>query len=682
MKLNKITIENFRSYFSLNTVEFSTNPDKPITIIIGTNGGGKSSLMNAIQWCFFNKVMAGTENPSHLRHDDCNPNDRYSVELEFNHNNQNYRLMRGWNPQATDYFILQEILSDGELGPKIIPPSRMLGKILPEELKDWFFYNAEKSVEDLNLDGSRAFKTAMRQIQGFTLIDQLIDDLSKVAVRKQNEIERQSKNKAVSELRVQIDALEAEAAPIVAARLQLVEDIAKLNDGRLTLNKQLNEIPKTAPLQNERDQKKGDLDKKRAHLRKKEEDKVLFLGKFLPSILLKSMVNARTDRIPQEKEKEIIVQFPHGNELFAKIEKAGECICGRPVNKGSQEEKKLLALKAVAIKPSFNNRIAGLNLTIEEINVMFQKFEGELAEKDNLIKEDNVEIASIESRLNEIKIELDKIGSTDSKIKLIEDKLTEIDKAISANQRSLGSKDQLLGSINDDIKKLEIEMKAASNNEDKSDAIETLVSKVNKIKTYAEKKLINDERVSLNLILVELNNLLEKSSYSNARAEINPETYEVKLRESKVKSEKEKLMSTGEAELLKYFFIATILGLASKKTQSKLKYLANPTSCPLIMDAPFTTMGGDFIKGAVGAITDRLEQVILLGLPDNYIKYEDLIKNKVGNIYLVIKADKSERSVSKELPSKHKILGKEYDLVTYGNKINDQPVSQTILKKL
>lgn len=280
MKLNKITIENFRSYFSLNTVEFSTNPDKPITIIIGTNGGGKSSLMNAIQWCFFNKVMAGTENPSHLRHDDCNPNDRYSVELEFNHNNQNYRLMRGWNPQATDYFILQEILSDGELGPKIIPPSRMLGKILPEELKDWFFYNAEKSVEDLNLDGSRAFKTAMRQIQGFTLIDQLIDDLSKVAVRKQNEIERQSKNKAVSELRVQIDALEAEAAPIVAARLQLVEDIAKLNDGRLTLNKQLNEIPKTAPLQNERDQKKETSIKSERTYVKKKKIKFYFLESF------------------------------------------------------------------------------------------------------------------------------------------------------------------------------------------------------------------------------------------------------------------------------------------------------------------------------------------------------------------------------------------------------------------
>ncbi len=682
MKLNKITIENFRSYFGVNTVEFSTDPDKPITIVIGTNGGGKSSLMNAIQWCFFNKLMAGTKHPSHLRHDDCNSNDRYSVELVFNHNNQNYSLMRGWNPQAQDYFILQEILSDGELGPRITPPNRMLGKILPEELKDWFFYNAEKSVEDLNLDGSKAFKTAMRQIQGFTLIDQLIEDLSKVAIKKQNEMERQSKNKAVSDIRAQIDALEAKARPIIKARLDLGEDITKLKEGRLALNKQLNEIPKTAPLQNERDQITSNLNKKRASLRKKEEEKVLFLGKNLTSILLKSMVNARTESIPQEKEKEIIVQFPHGNELFAKIEKAGECICGRPVTKGSPEEKNLLALKADAIKPSFNNRIAGLNLTIEEINTMFQNFEGELAEKDNLIKEDNADIASMELRLDEIKAELGKLGNSDNKIKLIEDKLNEIDKDITANQISWGAKDQQLSSINDEIKKLENEKKNASNNEEKSDAIESLVSKVNIIKKYAEKKLINDERVSLNLILVELNNLLEKYSYSNSRAEINPDTYEVKLKESKVKSEKEKLMSTGEDELLKYFFIATILGLASKKTQSKLKYLANPTSCPLIMDAPFTAMGGDFIKGAVGAITDRLEQVILLGLPENYIKYEELIKNKVGKIYLAIKADKSERSKSKELPSKHKILGVEYDLVVYGNKFNNQSVSQTILKEI
>jgi DNA sulfur modification protein DndD len=637
--------------------------------------------MNAIQWCLFNKVMAGTKEPKKIRHEDCASNERYSVELEFNHKEQNFKLIRGWNSSADDYFILQEVLEAGDLGPRITPPERLLRKILPEELKDWFFYNAEKSVEDLNLDGSAAFKTAMRQIQGFTLIDQLIDDLSKVKKRKQSEIERQGKNKAVSDLRIQVDKLDAEAAPLKSEKQDLSDEIRRLKEGKQKLYAQLLDIPKSKPYEVEREQLKPQLDRFKASLRKKEEEKILFLGRYLPAILLKSSVNSRTDKIAQEKEKEIIVQFPHGNELFAKIEKAGVCICGRPVTKGSIEESNLNALKADAIKPSFNNRIAGLNLTITEINSMVEGFEYELSERDKVIKEDNDSISKLEARLEEIALAIAKLGDSDNKIKEIEDLLSVIDKQLDASQKTWGSKDERLRVINTQIEKLEREIIEASNNETKSQGVEALLEKINKIKTYAEKKLEHDEKVSLNLILVELNNLLEKHAYSNSRALINPETYEVKLRESGDKT-RDKLMSSGEDELLKYFFIATILGLANKQTQAKLKYLANPTSCPLIMDAPFTKMGGDFIKGAVGTITDKLEQVILLGLPDDYLKYEDLIKNKLGKKYLVVKADKDSRSESKTKPSKHKILGQDYDLVVYDNKVQGKSVSQTIIEAI
>ena len=184
----------------------------------------------------------------------------------------------------------------------------------------------------------------------------------------------------------------------------------------------------------------------------------------------------------------------------------------------------------------------------------------------------------------------------------------------------------------------------------------------------------------MNLILIELNTLIEKYLYANIFAQINPETYEVKCYEAG--SKEKKILSTGEFELLKYLFISTILGLASKKTQAKLKYLTPPTSFPLIMDAPFTAMDTDFLQGAVDTITNKLEQVILLALPSAFIEYEELIKDKLGKKYLVVKADKLSRSKSKEEPKKYRIFGQEQDFVVYENNVNGTPVSQTIVRPI
>jgi DNA sulfur modification protein DndD len=395
---------------------------------------------------------------------------------------------------------------------------------------------------------------------------------------------------------------------------------------------------------------------------------------------LKNLVNTRSEKIPQEKDKEIIVQFPHGNELFANIERKGLCICGRPVTKGSIEERNLNALKSDAIKPSFNNRVAGLNLTISEINSLFEGFQEELEKRDVDIKADNEALKSVEERLEEIESEINALAGTDQKVKAIEENLNKINDAIDLNNSQIGSKGRELRDINSKISSLNIEIANASNNETKSEGLELFLDKIDQIKKYATNKLLNDEKISLRLIQIELNGLLDKYLYANAFAQINPETYEVKCYETG--SKEKKILSTGEFELLKYLFIATILGLASKKTQAKLKYLTPPTSFPLIMDAPFTAMDTDFLQGAVDTISNKLEQVILLAIPKAFIEYEDLIKEKLGKKYLVVKADKLSRSESKEEPKKYKIYGQEQDFVIYDNNVSGKPVSQTIVRAI
>ena len=56
MLFKQITIQNFRQFKERVTVNFSTDPQKNVTIIMGENGTGKTSLEQAFTWCLYNKT--------------------------------------------------------------------------------------------------------------------------------------------------------------------------------------------------------------------------------------------------------------------------------------------------------------------------------------------------------------------------------------------------------------------------------------------------------------------------------------------------------------------------------------------------------------------------------------------------------------------------------------------------
>ena len=57
MIIESITIENFRQYKGPVTVDFSLDKSKNFTIIRGTNGAGKTNLLNALTWCLYGEEL-------------------------------------------------------------------------------------------------------------------------------------------------------------------------------------------------------------------------------------------------------------------------------------------------------------------------------------------------------------------------------------------------------------------------------------------------------------------------------------------------------------------------------------------------------------------------------------------------------------------------------------------------
>ena len=47
MLLKKMNLENFRQFIGTQSIDFSTEPDRNVTIILGENGSGKTTLAQA-----------------------------------------------------------------------------------------------------------------------------------------------------------------------------------------------------------------------------------------------------------------------------------------------------------------------------------------------------------------------------------------------------------------------------------------------------------------------------------------------------------------------------------------------------------------------------------------------------------------------------------------------------------
>lgn len=98
MKIKKIEIEGFRGFVNKQTFEFA-----PVTILFGVNGTGKSSTLNAVEWCLWGKKCIGRNTGIRerinweVKNRNFDPNPKVKIEFE-----DGTQLEREWLSEERD----------------------------------------------------------------------------------------------------------------------------------------------------------------------------------------------------------------------------------------------------------------------------------------------------------------------------------------------------------------------------------------------------------------------------------------------------------------------------------------------------------------------------------------------------------------------------------------------------
>jgi DNA sulfur modification protein DndD len=255
MIITRLVVHNFGTYrgrFELNLKP--PTPSKPVVLFGGLNGGGKTTLLDALQLVLYGKFAQcsnrGTLNyEEFLRrsiHRNVPPSEGAAIEIEFTHTTegkeQTYCVLRAWSVRESGVREHLEVYR-GE-GPKaacVHDPvlseswSEQIEEFIPVRLSKFFFFDGEKIETLANLEESRdVLATAIRALLGLDLVDQLATDLVVLERRKRALQKSVEEQQALASLQQEAESIRERRTALFEQRghLQSLVDRAKVQAER------------------------------------------------------------------------------------------------------------------------------------------------------------------------------------------------------------------------------------------------------------------------------------------------------------------------------------------------------------------------------------------------------------------------------------------------------------------
>lgn len=377
MRLKELTLENYKIFYSTNTLEFDTN--KKIFVIEGMNGYGKSTLVESIFFALYGKAQGTIINDYAVQRGE----NFCRVSLEFEHNGNNYRVDRKIIDKKEEFTL--KINGTSSSNPNI-------ENIIPESVTKFSMLDGEKfaRIIDANLD--------LEAVWGMKELRNTESDLKRLKSKLESSLSRVEKMKLVMRKILKLDTDRVEARKLEKLIMQENEKIKALG---------------------------SKIDRLERLIRAKEflEEERKFIQNF-PALISSTLLEEAVKVILKRRDEAVKARLKQGRlsaeiELLEKVLAEEKCLCGSKLSTshfGKREVAKLLSelrkdkeLFASLPLERYAQSSYELNLATEKarvlnINVAELKKERKQLSED-LAKARNLNPVSLAKELEEVKLE-------------------------------------------------------------------------------------------------------------------------------------------------------------------------------------------------------------------------------------------------------------------------------------
>ena len=664
MLLKRIKLRDFRCYLSENEIEFATDPERNITLIHGENGVGKTALLNAIMWTFFEKLTSNFRNQKDLLNHAAKKSGRTScsVEIEFEEEGRDFLIKRThYHANPRTKLQLWEIYENGTFSAEKSDPAYFINGTIPPEMAEYFFFQGEGSsaVEDKNKEGVLA--NAIRNILGFKVATSLRDTLKKI----EKDVRKQKAGLDTSGEATRIEAALSDSEEKLARSLEKTEETkGKLDTQQVELKNadaQLEKI-KNKDLQSLRDRERRIMRDLKAEKNDRVEIKKQKIGaikEYAWAVFGADFADQSQDFIDESVISGNLPE-PYNQKFIKGILSEKICICGACLAPGSEAWNMITGMLATAANPVLQNRLLGIRAHIDSIQTLSKQAPDRIKEiskkaskNEHLIEDLGAELKSVINSIKEIPEEA---------ITRLQTKKSNLGQDIARLNRELGAAQQKIETLNREIKQKKAELGRLQPNSDLLGILETKVAFLQDMQSCITTHLDKAESDVRTHVYHKVNNILEQFSRHDYKIRVSPGDFKIHLvdRDDNIAGH-----GDGLNLLLNLTITVALIEFAADRKNVKDSILSAATVAPLVIDAPFGVLDDAYRKVVVSHLPKHAKQLVFFVSSSQWSReMDDEVRARLGREYCLVMEESSPQE-GKDI-DEIDIRGERFVLSKYG----------------
>lgn len=624
MKLNYITVKNFRQYYGEQTIRFATDAHRHVTVIQGINGAGKTSLFTSINWCLYGgdfftedigefvskRAQADWESGDDLHAiietasesvSPTNPGSlETSVELGFTYQGAQYCAKRVHNwPRGSRLtsFSLEKI---GDGHPHLdAAAAELIQSIVPAKVSVHFFFDGEK-IDNFTKPGHEEdVQSAVRNILRIEAVDQGIKHLNSLIADYQREL-RQHATGETEHLHADRANKKVERDKLAAERKRYQKEVSLAENQKRQIDEKLKANAASRELADER--KEIELNLKQLRVEKKEVHRKIrklanrgFISVGQP-VLGKALGILRETEVPIGIPESVLEDLIHQMR----------CLCGRDIQDGSPEHQILGNLLKQAVSPELGYAVRETEREMKRFLDQAESIPGKL--KSALDEDQRLErlIKAKEARVKGIANELE--GFNDDEVQNLLESRVKYESDIRSLEAEINPITDSLRKIDEDIAALDKQLRSQEVVEEKAKHLRNCQELAEDV-SYAMKGIYDLYEAEMRgAVETETQAIFKQlvwkgGQFQDVRLDKN---YVLRVIDRYGKEARPE-MSAGERQVLSLSFIAAMARVAARTLLPNTH--AEPF--PIVMDTPFGRLSTQHRENITAKIPDIATQLIL-----------------------------------------------------------------------
>ncbi len=629
MKLISLEMLNFRQFRGHQEIVFPSDDGRNVTVILGDNGSGKTTILNAFIWTLFDEFTDDLQQKERVINDGvwAEADEGSKVEaycqVMFEHRGSVYTVKRSimsevgaaaaQGGRAKTKLTLK--VKDSTGNTEVRNPTDVIEGILPPRLYRFFFFNGERIDRLAEESAFREIEEATKTLLGLEVLERAQRHLRKVGESFDTELQSVGSTEQ-RELSEELEAERALKEGLAVRRDEAQKEEQAAEERRRKIGKQLKDLEEAKELQSRRERLEQERKLAIGAIEKAGIDRDRAVASSGFHALLEPLAERAAERVGALESKGEL-PAPYKESFIDELLETGECVCGRHLIAGEEPYESVVKYRASAGVGETEEALIRIKAHTAYAREAKERVLEELSQTRSVEAEATSKELQCVEELNEISRQLNGFPSAD--ISKLEDSY---EKAVLMGKEAFSRKDQVEKEIEACLSRCEQLGRRLQEAEIKSEkaALAMKRSKVSYEAATGAQTIFNTLKDNVRSRLdSKVKETFAEISYKDREPSINEEFELTLFDTSDGKRRLPSVKSTGENQILSVSFVGGLASLAREFEEAnqdgdQVEELVRGRGgiYPVVVDSPFGSLDTDYGRDVARLLPQLTPQTVIL----------------------------------------------------------------------